>query len=229
MATAKRTLTEVPRTPDAAPKTGLYVQYGCGWCAPAGWQNFDASHTLRFERLPLVGRWYTKNSRRFPDQVRYGNIVKGLPLPPECASGVYASHILEHLAYNDCLQALRNTHRLLMPGGVFRLIVPDLEFVARQYVDALQTDSPEANDLFMENTSLGRRESPHGIFAWLYSQLANSRHFWMWDYPAMAQALDAQGFREIRRCSFNDSGDPMFARVEDRLRFEGALAVQARK
>jgi hypothetical protein len=217
-------------TKDAgALESGLYVQYGCGWCAPGGWTNFDASYTLVFERLPLVGKLYTKNSQRFPDAVRYGNIVKGLPLAAGCASGVYASHVLEHLAYGDCLQALRNTYRLLRPGGVFRLIVPDLEPAADQYLHSLKKCSPEANELFMEATSLGRKESARSFASWIYSLLNSSSHLWMWDYPAMAHALDGQGFRNIRRCKFNDSDDPMFARVEDPLRFEGALAIEARR
>ena len=56
-----------------------YLQYGCGWWAPKGWRNFDASPTLRFERLPLIGWLYTRNSQRFPENVEYGDIVKGLP------------------------------------------------------------------------------------------------------------------------------------------------------
>ena len=61
---------------------GQYVQYGCGWSAPKEWRNFDASLTLRFERLPLIGHLYTKNESRFPGNVEYGDIVKGLPIPP---------------------------------------------------------------------------------------------------------------------------------------------------
>jgi hypothetical protein len=213
----------------AAPATGLYVQFGCGWCAPEGWVNFDASYTLVFERLPIIGRLYTKNSQRFPDQVRYGNIVKGLPLPPESANGVYASHVLEHLAYEDCIQALQNTYRLLRPGGTFRLIVPDLEVAGQQYVESLKGRSPEANEAFMEGTLLGRKRRPRGIGPWIYSLLNSSMHLWMWDFPAMAHALERQGFRAIRRCEFNDSEDPAFAGVEDRLRFEGALAIEARR
>lgn len=76
-------------TPAAAP---LYLQYGCGWCAPEGWLNFDASPTLRFERLPLIGRLHTRNAERFPANVRYGDVVKGLPpadgsCAPAVASG----------------------------------------------------------------------------------------------------------------------------------------------
>ncbi|HEX8242224.1 MAG TPA: hypothetical protein VF541_01965 [Longimicrobium sp.] len=34
---------------------GIHAQYGCGPCAPAGWRNFDASPTLRLQRLPAAG------------------------------------------------------------------------------------------------------------------------------------------------------------------------------
>jgi len=60
----------------------MYVQYGCGFCAPKDWTNFDSSPTLRWERLPVIGKLYTKNSQRFPLGVLYGDIVKGLPAHP---------------------------------------------------------------------------------------------------------------------------------------------------
>ena len=94
-----------------------YVQYGCGWSAPKEWQNFDASPTLRFERLPIVGYLYTKNKSRFPNNVKYGDIVKGLPVPADSCKGVYCSHVLEHLSLDDFRVALRNTVTILQPGG----------------------------------------------------------------------------------------------------------------
>jgi predicted SAM-dependent methyltransferase len=218
-----------PEPCGSALDAGLYVQYGCGNCAPEGWMNFDASYTLVFERLPVIGGLYTKNRRRFPDRVLYGDIVKGLPIAAGSASAVYASHILEHLAYSDCLQALRNTYRLLRPNGTFRLVVPDLEFAAEQYLAMLKAHSPDATDLFMETTALGRKDRPRNIVSLVYSWLNGSTHLWMWDYPTMRRALEAQGFGHIRRCLFNDSEDPMFARVEDFQRFDGALAIEARR
>jgi SAM-dependent methyltransferase len=206
-----------------------YVQYGCGLCAPDGWINFDASYTLAFERLPVLGKLYSRNGRRFPTQVRYGDIVKGLPLAPGCASGVYASHVLEHLAHADCIRALRNTYRLLRPGGIFRLVVPDLEVAARDYLESLQKWSPDANERFMESTALGRRTRPRGIGGLLHLWLNSSTHLWMWDGPSMMRTLEAQGFRDVRRCMFNDSEDRMFSSIEDPLRFDGALAIEARR
>src|SRR4051794_19768955 len=132
---------------------GRYVQYGCGWSAPSGWRNFDASPTLRFERLPVVGRLYTKNRFRFPVGVEYGDIVKGLPVEPATCSGVYCSHVLEHLSLACFHTALRNTQKILRVGGIFRFVVPDLEDAALQYIRNPATD---AALVFMRETGLGR-------------------------------------------------------------------------
>lgn len=86
-----------------------YVQYGCGWSAPKKWRNFDASPTLRFERTPIIGKLYTRNNSRFPENIEFGDIVSGLPIPNNSCKGVYCSHILEHLSLEDFRLALKNT------------------------------------------------------------------------------------------------------------------------
>ena len=85
------------------------MQYGCGLSAPNEWLNFDASATLKWERIPLIGGISSKNAQRFPANAKPGDIVKGLPVPPACCAGIYASHVLEHLALEDFHAALRNT------------------------------------------------------------------------------------------------------------------------
>lgn len=118
-----------------------YIQYGCGWSAPSQWRNFDASPTLIFERIPLLGRLYSKNESRFPSNVEYGDIVRGLPVEQNSCAGVYCSHILEHLSLSDFRVALRNTKKILRPTGIFRLVLPDLEYSIRKYNENL---SPSA-------------------------------------------------------------------------------------
>lgn len=204
----------------------LYVQYGCGWSAPAGWRNFDASPTLRFERLPLVGRLYRRNARRFPDDVEYGDIVKGLPIGPESCDGVYCSHILEHLALQDFRAALRNTLAILRPRRTFRLVVPDLEIYCRRYLEDRQ---PEAAFRFLRDTCLGEESRPRSLGAFVTAWLGNSKHLWMWDFRSIARELESAGFTAIRRASFGDSGDPMFARTEDPDRWADCLGVECVK
>lgn len=204
----------------------LYIQYGCGFSAPQGWRNFDSSPTLRFERLPLVGRLYTKNSTRFPANVEYGDIVTGLPVSPGTCAGIYASHVLEHLTLADFRIALKHTYDLLQSGGTFRLVVPDLEVRAQQYLDS---KTATAAEVFMRETRLGIESRPHSRLAQLLDLFSGSKHLWMWDVKGLAHELGQVGFVEIRRCQYGDSSNPMFKLVENPQRFVDAVAMDARK
>ena len=203
-----------------------YVQFGCGFSAPEDWLNFDASPTLRFERLPVIGRLYTRNSRRFPASVRYGNIIEGLPIADGSCQGMYCSHVLEHLALEEVDAALKNVLRHLRAGGTFRMVLPDLEQLARCYVSS--TD-PWAASRFMEDTCFGVRARPRGLGGFVRSWLGNSAHLWMWDERSLGEKLHGHGFREIRRAAFGDAEDKKFNEVEDAGRFAGCLAMQCRK
>ena len=206
-----------------------YIHYGCGFQAPASWRNFDASPTLRFERLPLVGALYTRNAHRFPVNVEYGDVVRGLPVARGSARAVYASHVLEHLALDDLRKALANTRALLEPGGLFRLVVPDLEAIARRYVGPAGSDSAAAAMDFMRATSLGRESRARSLHAGVRALLGNSAHLWMWDYRSLSGELERAGFRAMRRCSFGDSEEPRIADVEQRDRLTDAVAIECRR
>lgn len=204
----------------------LYVQYGCGMSAPPLWKNYDASPTLRFERIPVLGKLYTKNANRFPENVEYGDIVKGLPLPERSCVGLYSSHVLEHLALDDFRIALKHSFALLQPGGIFRLVVPDIEVLARTY---LESDAPEACETFIRATSLGRVTRPRGAIGLIKNFLANNEHLWMWDFKSLKRELSTAGFDEIRRCAPGDSADPNFKHVENPERFIDAVAIECRR
>jgi SAM-dependent methyltransferase len=201
----------------------IYVQYGCGFSPGEGWENFDSSPTLRVERMPILGLLLSAklsgNAHRFPASVRYGDICKGLPIADGTVRGCYASHVLEHLSLTDLRQALANTLRLLKPGGVFRLVVPDLYERARRYVAEADRKSPSAAATFLRSTHLGHEKRPKTLLQYLRQLVGGSMHLWMWDEHSLSAELDRAGFVNIRRCQFGDSGDPMFARVEERARF----------
>lgn len=206
-----------PPAPSAAGP--VCVQYGCGWSAPDGWHNFDASPTLRFERIPVIGKLYTKNSRRFPANVMFGDIVRGLPFAENTVDCVYASHVLEHLSHRDCLTAVRNTYAMMKPGGIFRVIVPDLTWRAAAYLQAAQAGDRGAALAFMHSTALGLEERGQGIVRRAIAFFGVSRHLWFWDEAALTDALLAAGFRSVRRCDYGDSQAAAFAMVEDKGRF----------
>ena len=210
----------------------LYVQYGCGpFSAPKGWKNFDASPTLRLQQLPLIGG-LLKNRMHvtFPQDVLLGDILKELPgITPGSCDGVYCSHVLEHLSYEDCVLAVRNTYKMMRPGGYFRCVVPDLESAAREYVQDLSNHDREANTKFLEKTMLGKKQRLRGFKGLIQTTLGNREHLYMWDTPSLTNILQQAGFRQVRTCRFNDCPDDMFRSVEEASRFESAVALEAIK
>jgi hypothetical protein len=190
--------------------------------------NFDASPRLRLQRLPVFGRMFWLGPVVFPPRVRYGDIVKGLPVPAGSVAGAYASHVLEHLALEDLRTALRNTLAMLKAGAVFRLVVPDLEQLARYYLARVERRDPESCNWFMRTLQLGSERSRRSIESRLAAAFGNATHLWMWDYCTLAAELERAGFVDIRRCAFGDCADEKFRLVEDEARFDGSCAIEAR-
>lgn len=209
----------------------LCVQYGCGLSAPEQWENFDTSPTLRIQKTPIIGNLLkSKLNAVFPDRVRYGDIVKGLPVQADSCDAVYCSHVLEHLALNDFRIALANTYKILKPGGTFRCVVPDLEIIAKRYVNAVTEKSEVASINFCGNGSLmGVVDRKKGMKGLMTSYLGNAHHLWMWDHYSLTAELKKAGFKNIRRAAFNDSTIEEFKLVEDHSRFNDAVALDCTK
>jgi SAM-dependent methyltransferase len=225
---------ELPMTPEATTQTRndakVYVQYGCGLCAPKNWVNFDISPTLRIQKIPVIGSVLRRKLNIiFPAHVRYGDIVKGLPVEPNSCDGLYCSHTLEHLALNDLRIALKHSYDILKVGGIFRCVVPDLEFAARSYISKLENGNKLASLDFMNDTLLGIKTRPRNLIGFFSSFFGNSHHLWMWDKQSLSEALKEAHFRDVRVCRFNDCEDEMFKLVEDSGRFEHAVAIESRK
>ena len=98
--------------------TKRYLNLGCGTRFCPDWENVDFASTT--------------------PGVRAHNLLEGIPFPDTSFDLVYHSHILEHFPKKQALAFLRECHRVLMPGGVIRIAVPDLERIARFYLEALE-------------------------------------------------------------------------------------------
>jgi len=92
------------------------VNLACGnvYVVGSGWLNFD----------------YASPSR----DVHAADLLSRLPLAANCADLVYSSHFLEHIPRNQVPAFLSECLRILQPGGVLRLVVPDLENLCRTYL-----------------------------------------------------------------------------------------------
>jgi predicted SAM-dependent methyltransferase len=93
------------------------LNLGCGQRFHPEWVNLDLHPSN-----PSVQRW---------------DLQEDLPFPDESFDVVYHSHVLEHFSKTDGIQLLSRCRRVLKPDGVIRVVVPDLERIARLYLEAL--------------------------------------------------------------------------------------------
>lgn len=94
------------------------LNLGCGQRFHPDWVNLDLHPTE-----PSVQQW---------------DLQEDLPFPEESFDVVYHSHVLEHFSKTDGLQLLHRCRRVLKPNGILRVVVPDLERIARLYLEALE-------------------------------------------------------------------------------------------
>jgi hypothetical protein len=200
----------------------IRVHFGCGNSIGASWMNFDVSPMLKVERIPLIGPLLHKavgGGTPFPREVIYGNISEKVLVPEGTAQAAYASHVLEHLTLEEAKRAIQNTFRMLAPGGVFRVIVPNLRTRAERYLQDLDAGDPEAASNFMRYSLLGLEQRPRGLIRTLRRAFSGTPHLWMWDTVSMGAELERAGFVEVRECKFGDAADPAFRELENEARF----------
>lgn len=93
------------------------LNIGCGNAVHPEWINVDSSSAV-------------------PGVIRH-DLRRGLPFADASVDAVFASHVLEHLDPVGGARLLRECHRVLRPRGTARIVVPDLEAIARLYLESL--------------------------------------------------------------------------------------------
>jgi predicted SAM-dependent methyltransferase len=81
--------------------------------------------------------WVNLDFRSADPSVMAHDLRRGIPFPSSSFDVVYHSHVLEHFPRDKGQLFLRECYRVLKPGGIIRVAVPDLEQIARLYLKAL--------------------------------------------------------------------------------------------
>ena len=203
------------------------VQFGCGLSNPVGWLNYDSTPSLFVRSIPLSAQAAKVASKvlgnRSPslslilnnvahNNAVYGDVVKGLPCSGGSVDLLYASHVLEHLPLKEFRVALRECRRILKNGGVFRLVVPNLEYFVQQYLSSCS--STKSID-FCLATGMGSE-----CFSNPLSRIRGDSHHIMFDVATMMSELRKAGFTNVRQAYHGDSEFEEFLEVEDKARWD---------
>jgi predicted SAM-dependent methyltransferase len=174
----------------------------------------------------------------WPAGILHRDIRKGLGLPAESVAVWYSSHTIEHLFRDEALRLLQEAHRLLKPGGICRVVVPDLGSIVDWYLanrhGKAVSDWP-SSELFMRLALLRPPSSQRrwGLRA-LYARFTDfDYHKWMYDAQGLLALFGEAGFVDAEEKQFLEGAIPQdsLARVELPSRvLEGAgICVEARK
>ena len=204
-----------------APPDRLHL--GCGLVTPTGWINVDGSWNARLSRLP----WLRRAAGLVPGlpaerldipwsgDVHHHDVKRPLPFGDASFSAVYASHLLEHLYLQDARRLLLECHRVLVPGGTLRLVVPDLRSIVDGYVRGDSQPGGSPADLVNERLLLRGASAPAGNLAYrLYAAFMDFHsHKWMYDADSLTRHVLEAGFVDVRERAFLSSAIPGIAAI----------------
>jgi predicted SAM-dependent methyltransferase len=127
------------------------------------------------------------------------DLSASLPFRSDSVSLLHSEDLLEHLELESGKRLLAECHRVLRPGGVMRLLTPDLRALVQQvYVDR------NARHLAWCNTHLQADGPAEALNMHLRM---NGEHRFVYDEEMLTQLLQSLGFR-VRRVRYNWSPVP---------------------
>lgn len=168
---------------------GLLVNLGCGNTGRAGWVNVDA--------FPAAGVNCVCDCRR------------GLPFDNASCAGIFTEHFLEHVDYTEEVPLLLDEcNRVLVSGGVIRVVVPDGGRYLRCYalpgwdeLSLLRGLSSDHDDPYSNCRFRTKMEVVNEIFR------QGTQHKYAYDEATLTQVLLDAGFTRIETKSFGVSAD----------------------
>lgn len=193
-----------------AQSTNLLVNLGAGSSGKLGWCNVDI--------IPL------------PHVTCVYDIRRRLPFPAESVRGIFCEHFFEHLDYfEEAPLFLQECYRVLQPGGVIRLIVPDGEAYLRAYntdgwaqVAKLRGMDGHKVDPYYQLTYSTKMELINAVFRQTHE------HKFLYDYETLKFGLQRARFVQIQRQNFGITSVPELAIDTPERRIE-SLYVEAAK
>lgn len=201
------------------------LHLGCGSNVHRHWVNIDGSWNAWLSQHRIL-RWFFRVLRLVPQHllgVKWGanvlvrDLRKPLPFPDNSVSVIYASHLLGHLWLNQADALLRECYRVLKPGGVLRIMVPDLaESVSHYVTKTYKTDEMPNADCFMRDLQMRDMESPVGnIFYRFYIVLKDYRtQKWKFDEESLVWHFKKSGFADAQRMPLHISKIPEIESIE---------------
>ncbi len=128
----------------------IKLHIGAFNCPADGWVNTDITPHIWISKIPFAAKCLHVMGKMTDERLkehelgvfrrlRYLDITRPLPFENASVAAVFSSHVFEHLFMDEVYRLVEEIHRVLAPGGVCRVVVPDLEKI----VSAFDPNSPD--------------------------------------------------------------------------------------
>lgn len=209
------------------------INVGCGTSPTPGWLNLDNSPSVLVARSSalmnaleatglLRGLRLDFAKAAQAGGIRWANAMH-LPVADASAEALYSSHMVEHLDPPEMRRFLAEVRRVLIPGGVLRLGVPDLAILVRDYLTTHDADRFIAATLMARE---GSRSLPDRVSALV---LGHRGHAWMYDGPSLIKLLQEEGFRDVAEVPAGQTRIPAPGALDLQERSGETVYVEARR
>ncbi|WP_421998997.1 class I SAM-dependent methyltransferase [Reyranella sp.] len=180
----------------------LRLNIGCGRSPTPDWINYDNSLAVRLARVPVLARllaWFgliDPYGLEFVDfcrhhRIRSANAARRIPQAAGSVEAIYASHMLEHLDRREARSFLAECRRVLIPGGVLRVVLPDLRDAAFNYLRSGDADA------FLRHLQFDL-DRPRGAGRLRLLLSGGRGHRWMYDRDSLISLIEAAGFVDVQ-------------------------------
>lgn len=200
------------------------INLGAGSQRAPGWIEYDRSRVPVLMRNPVTRRLIGDRFGVWPATTRVHDVTRGIPHADASVDVIYSSHMLEHLNRRDGERLLAECARVLRPGGLLRIIVPDFHAVATAYVNADREVFPgkgPIGDQWARKLFPGSRK-PDPLVKRTFKRVLrvdDGGHKWMYDEETLRLRLEQAGFEDIQRVEFRQGRDPEAAALDIRSAF----------
>jgi predicted SAM-dependent methyltransferase len=155
----------------------------------------------------------------------YLDATKPWPIEDGALSRVYADNMIEHIPLEAARVMLAEAHRCLQPGGVIRLVTPDI----RKHVDLyLAGRSAVGGPVGTTYRGLGLTvEHPVDLLRIPIGSFGHHTGY-LYDFDTLRAELEAAGFSDVVSCEVNESRHADLAGLDQRVEEgEAQMAVEA--
>ncbi len=123
----------------------------------------------------------------------YWDLTKGLPFPDGTIAKIYSSHVFEHFSFRDGQHLFDECRRVLIPGGIFSICVPNARIYLEAYVKGERLDE---HIYFLSKRAYNHTTM---IDCVNYMAFMDGLHKYMFDEENLLQILKQRGFQKRAR------------------------------